>query len=111
MVRDAHAYTIGLKAVKNHPLIERLAQTWPNLQNAEKKLESLIPWSDAVDPHHVPDSSIEWVIKPYDMFHWLRRSHPRKFRIHLGATNEGVQDWWEGLLASPSGEEFWNLHP
>ena len=91
--------------------ILRLARTCSNLQNAERVVESIVLADDMVAPVAVPDSLVEVIMPPYDFFHWLLRANPLRFKTHLGAKPEGLQDWWTTLKSSAKGEELWAAHP
>ena len=111
MVRDAYASSLDHQNDRLDKRIQRLANTRPNLQNAERVMESILPVKGMMEPHHVPESSVEWVLLPHETLAWLQTAYPRMFSIHAGAKEGGVQDWWEGLRSSPSGQELWGLHP
>ena len=42
---------------------------------------------------------------------WLQQNSKTKFTMHMGAKEEGVQDFWEGLKSSAQGRSFWSMHP
>ena len=111
IVRDAHAYVLDNSSAQIPVPIKRLAKTWTNIKNAERVVESLLPKADLVDIDPIDASCVDGVLLPYNTFHWLRTKHPRKFCIHMGAPQEGIQGWWEQLAASTAGQQFWQLHP
>ena len=110
VVRDAYASSLDHQNDRLDKRIQRLANTRPNLQNAERVMESILPLQGMMEPHHVPQSSVEWVLLPHETLAWLQTAYPKRFSIHAGAKEGGVQDWWEGLRSSQSGKELWSLH-
>ena len=111
VVRDAHAAAQDLPKRTLDPRILRLAKTITNLGNAERVVQSLSPDLGLGKPTYIPDSSIELVMTPSTVWTWLLKSHPARFRAHLGAQRDGVQEWWEQFLRRPAAAEFWSLHP
>ena len=93
------------------PRVARLSNTSFNLQNATKVVEDICPLAGVLEPMEIKNSSVQWVLPPFNTFHWLLSTNPRMAKIHLGTKDGGVQDFWEGLKASNVGQEFWALHP
>jgi len=91
-------------------LLRRLLKSAGNIQNAQRAIERCLP-SNLIPITAVPDSCLSEVLLPKDVFKWMQQSNPVKFKHHLGANNGGVQTFWEGLLASPTGPDFWLTHP
>ena len=89
----------------------RLSQAMRNLGNAERVVEQVLPLEGMPSPVEVPDSKVTWILKPFDLSHWMRRSGGRRFEINLGAKPEGVEEFWVGLQGTDAGREFWRLHP
>ena len=48
---------------------------------------------------------------PFRLSLWVQEHHPRRFKLHFGASDNGVQDFWYGLKSSPSGSLLWEQHP
>ena len=82
-----------------------------NLGNAERVLESIVVDRGLPQPVALDDSLVERILSPFDMFHWLRTSSPRRFAAHMGAKPEGLEAWWAAFLERPACQEFRELHP
>ena len=93
------------------PLLKRMAKVGHNLQNSERAIGQVLPESQTVATEQVADSNIEIISPPHKMMAWLWDTNPRAFKIHLGASEGGVQDWWQKLHNSAAGRELWALHP
>ena len=83
IVRNADAKVQGDSRRNLRPdrCIQRLANSIRNLGNAERLVNSLMPQSLFPQRLAVPDSLIEIVMPPYDIFHWLRELNPAKFHL------------------------------
>ena len=94
------------------PLIERIARgAGRNLSNAERSLRSVLPLEEGPSTADIEEGDVGLIIPPAVMFRWVRDNHPAQFRTHFGADPAGLQWWWEQLLATPDGPDFWAKHP
>ena len=91
--------------------IVRLAKAHANPGNAERVVSSMVPLAGVPPPVSVPDSAIQLFLPPFDILQWLRRTSPAKFEHHLGASPNGVSEFWRSLRSSASGQELWDSHP
>ena len=107
IVQEARAFA---KDGQKDVFVSRLLKGTGSISNAERVVGTLIS-TGLVSSTHVPDSSVEEIILPSDMFAWIEATNPRLFNVRLGAKSSGVQEWWEQLRASPQGKEFWEGHP
>lgn len=112
VVRDAQAAAQDSRPRDLDPRIVRLARSHNNLGNAERLVEQLAQGAMLPPvPCQVPDSLVEWVLSPYDLFHWMRTTNARLFREHLGARPGRVEEWWARFLQRPACAAFWAAHP
>ena len=106
VVRSAQAFVADNGSRNIDDKIRRLAKTAANINNAERVVESVLPLDGMVSTIDIPDSSIQMVLPPFDLFHWLRNASPIRFRNHLGAKEDGVQEWWDGFRGSAQGRRM-----
>ena len=111
MAEDAYAYCEGHDRQRIDSSIRRLANTRGRGDHAQRLVLGLMPMEGIMEPMHIPDSSVEWILLPEMTFHWLQSQCPRRFELHLGADENRVFSFWEALSQSPAGVEFWGLHP
>ena len=93
------------------PRIVRLAKTATNIGNAQRVVESMLPDRGLPEATPIAESSVQFVLEPLGVFHWLRTASPAKFRVHLGAPAEGLEGWWRRFLDRPCAEAFRAGHP
>ena len=84
VVRSAQAFVADNGSRNIDDKIRRLAKTATNITNAERVVESVLPLDGMVSTIDIPDSSIQMVLPPFDLFHWLRNASPIRFRNHFG---------------------------
>ena len=101
----AGAYCEGLDRRRVDPRILQLARSRGHGQHTREAIDAVFPMNGVLEPVQVADSSVEWVLLPHMVLDWLQAEVPRKFRQLFGAKEEGLADWWHGLLSSESGRE------
>ena len=111
VAEDAYALIQGRRPQDVHRHVGRLARARGHGQNAQLVLMDALPMSGIFDPIQVPESSVQWVLPPEAVLDWVQDHHPRRFKMHFGATDNGIQDFWDGLMSTPSGRLLWEQHP
>ena len=107
VVRQARAAkVVGTRA----PCIDQLLKGSGDIHNAERVLLRMIP-HDILQQTIVEGSCVERVILPRDCFKWVMEKSPRLFQHRLGASPNGVAEWWAQLKASPDGAQLFRCHP
>ena len=66
--------------------------------------------SELVTPIVDPDSVIA-TIKPTSLLKFIFEKSPAAFELRLGANSDKCSRFWEGIYASTSGREMFDLHP
>ena len=111
MAEDAYAYCEGSDRRVVDRRIQRLAKTKGRGDNAQRLVVGLLPMDGILEPLHIPESSVEWVLLPEVTFQWMQTCCPKRFQLHFGAEEDRVLSFWESLSRSPAGVELWQLHP
>ena len=101
------------KAGTANAIVKQLSQgeRGDSLQNAERVVRSIVPMDRLPPQTAIADSTIDVIVDPYTMFHWLRKTNPLKFATGMGARGDLV-DFWAALKSRPIvGERHWASHP
>ena len=93
-----------------HPMLFRLSNLGKGTEASD--LVSIMcncGFGTLVSP--IDGGNITHMIRPSVLLRWLHDRYPEKFRMHIGADDERVSEFWNGYMASPTGAARVRTHP
>ena len=95
-----------------HPMVKRLARIG-TAQNANRGLLNLLGKTCGIDSliTSLPGNAVSHMVLPSTWASLMAREFPREFRLHFGADEHKLKQFWGEFLSRPRTRDFAGRHP